>query len=235
MAKKLINIAILPARIGSKRIKRKNIKFFYGKPMLTWTFKILTESKLFDKIIVSSESDIVLKLAKKIGCHGIIKRPRKLADNITGTQEVIKHAIKELEKDYFFDNVCCVYPCNPFIQIKDLKRSFNILKKNKDKLILPVTNYSHPIERAYIFKNKNEIKFINNFFSKVRTQDLKVKFHDTGQFYFASKKSWFNSKINKIGLKIPNWRVVDIDNIKDWGRAEVLFRFFKKNKFLKMN
>lgn len=235
MARKTINIAILPARIGSKRIKRKNIKIFNGKPILAWTFQILVKSKIFDKIIISSESNDVLKLAKKIGFHETIKRPRRLADNFTGTQEVIKHAIQEIEKNFIFDNVFCVYPCNPFIQIKDLNESLKILTKHKNKLIFPVTNFSHPVERAYVFKNKSEIKYINNFFSKFRTQDLKTKYYDTGQFYLASKKTWLKSKTKKIGLKIPNWRVVDIDNTADWDRSEILFKFFKKYKYLKNN
>ena len=129
MTKKSLNIAILPARIGSKRIKKKNIKFFNGKPILAWTFQILVKSKIFDKIIISSESDVVLKIAKKIGFREAIKRPKRLADNITVTKEVIKHAIKELEKKYDLDNICCVYPCNPFIKIKDLKKSLFNFKK----------------------------------------------------------------------------------------------------------
>ena len=114
MTRKYINIAILPARIGSKRIKKKNIKFFNFKPILAWTFQILDKSNLFDKIVISTESNAVLKVAKKIGFKEFIKRPKRLADNTTVTQKVIKHAIKELEKKYEFDNVCCVYPCNPY-------------------------------------------------------------------------------------------------------------------------
>ena len=232
--KKIINFAIIPARIGSERIKKKNIKIFNGKPMLEWAFQIVSKSKLFDKIIISSESTEVLKIAKKIGFNLLIKRPKNLANNFIGTSDVIKHAIKELERNYYFDNVCCVYPCNPFIQISDIKKTFKILKKNKGKLIFPVTNYSHPIERAYSFKNKNDLRFLKTSFMQSRTQDLKTKYYDTGQFYFASKKSWLKTNLNnKIGLKIPNWRVIDIDNKVDWKRAEILFKLLKNSNLLK--
>ena len=235
MIQRSINFAIVPARIGSKRIKRKNIKLFNGKPMFAWAYQIALKSKLFDKIIISSESNEVLKIAKKIGFDILIKRPNKLANDYVGTEKVIKHSIKELEKKYSFDNVCCIYPCNPFIQIKDLNESYKRLMSDRQKYIFPITNYSHPIERAYTFKNKTEIKFRNSFFKKKRTQDLQTKFYDTGQFYFASKKTWNKlQKTKKVGLKIPNWRVIDIDNKSDWKRAEIMYKFFKKNKILKL-
>ena len=231
MTKKFINFAIIPARIGSKRIKKKNIKIFNGKPMLYWPYQKALKSNLFDKIIISSDSSDVLRIAKKIGFDLMIKRPKGLANDFSGTQEVIRHAIAELEPKHYFDNVCCIYPCNPFIQIKDLKESLKILKKDEKKFIFPVTNYTHPIERAYILKNQNELKFSNNFFSKSRTQDLKTKYYDTGQFYFASKKTWLKSRVTKkLAIKIPNWRVIDIDNEIDWNRAEIMYRFIQNNK-----
>ena len=235
MIKKIRNIAIIPSRIGSKRIKKKNIKLFYSKPIIEWTFKILKKSNLFEKIIITSDDKKTLKIAKKIGFDIMLLRPNFLSNDKVGTARVIKHTIKHLDKICQFNNVCCVYPCNPFIQINDLKKSFLKLKKYKNSLIFPITNFSHPIERAYIQKNKNEIIFQNkNFYSK-RTQDLEVKYYDAGQFYLASKKTWLNNKVpKKIGIKIPNWRVVDIDTLSDWRKAEILFRFIKDNKkFLK--
>ena len=146
-----------------------------------------------------------------------------------GTQIcLLKEPVNEWEEIKERD---CIYPCNPFIQIKDMKESLKILKKDEKKFIFPVTNYTHPIERAYILKNQNELKFSNNFFSKSRTQDLKTKYYDTGQFYFASKKTWLKSRVTKkLAIKIPNWRVIDIDNEIDWNRAEIMYRFIQNNK-----
>lgn len=235
MKNKIKSIAIIPARAGSKRIKNKNIKKFNSYPMIEWAYKIARNSMLFDKIILSSDSDKILKLGKKIGFDILIKRPLKLATDRIGTTPVIAHAIKSIKDIISFDNVCCIYPCNPFIQVKDLKNSIKILKKNKNNIIFSITNFSHPIERALYFYKKNKLKYVSNYFSNKRTQDLKTKYFDTGQFYFANKMTWLNlKKSNKIGLKIPNWRVVDIDNREDWKRAEIFYKFLKKSKILKL-
>lgn len=229
------NIAIIPARIGSKRIKKKNIKLFNSRPIIEWAFIIAKKSKLFDKIILTSDSDKILKLGKKIGFDILVKRPKKYSSDFIGTAPVIKHAIQLLKKKINFDNVCCIYPCNPFIQVKDLKRSILKIKKNENNFIYLITNYSHPIERAFNINKSQKLDYINKNFAKKRTQDFKTKYFDTGQFYFASKKVWLNlKKAKKTGLKIPNWRVVDIDNKSDWKRAEILYSFFKKNKLLKL-
>ena len=135
MKNKLKNIAIIPAREGSKRIKNKNIKIFNSKPIIEWTFKIAKKSKLFDKIILTSDNIKILKLGKKIGFDILIKRPKKYATNFIGTAPVVKHAIQLLKKKINFDNVCCIYPCNPFIQVKDLKSAISNIKKNENNFI----------------------------------------------------------------------------------------------------
>ena len=233
--KKNINIAIIPARIGSKRVKRKNIKLFDNKPIIKRTFETIKKSKIFNEIVLSSDSDKILALGKKIGFTKLIKRPKKLSDDYAGTKEVIAHAIKVLKNKINISNVCCIYPCNPFLQIRDLKKAFNLIKNNRKCFFLSISNYSHPIERAIFFNKKNgRIKNINNKFLNNRTQDMILKYFDAGQFYLASKKIWVKKKItNKIGIVIPNWRVVDIDTIEDWKRAELFYKFLKKEKLIK--
>ena len=233
--KNIGNIAIIPARIGSKRIKKKNIKKFYGKPILELTYDILKKSKLFNKIILSSDSNEILRLGKNIGFDILIKRPKELSDDYIGTDEVITHAIKILKKEINISNVCCVYPCNPLLQISDLKKAYKLIKNNKKSLVLSISNYAHPIERAFILNKRNSrIKNINNKFLKYRTQDITSKYFDAGQFYLASKETWLSKKIiNKISIKIPNWRVVDIDTIEDWKKAELFYKFLKKEKLIK--
>lgn len=233
--KKNINIAIIPARIGSKRIKKKNIKLFNNRPIIKVTFEIIKKSKLFNEIVLSSDSNKILNLGKKIGFTKLIKRPKKLSDDYVGTNEVIVHAIKILKKKINISNVCCVYPCNPFLQISDLKKAFKLFKNNKKSFIFTISNYSHPIERALIFNKKNnKIKNLNNKFLKKRTQDIISKYFDVGQFYLASKETWLRKKIiNKIGIRIPNWRTVDVDTIEDWKKAELFYKFLKKEKLIK--
>tara|TARA_B100000700_G_C15017537_1_gene844070 strand:- start:979 stop:1695 length:717 start_codon:yes stop_codon:yes gene_type:complete len=231
MKKQLSNVAIIPARLGSKRIKNKNIKIFDSKPIIEWTLKIIKSSKVFEKVVLSSDDDGILRLGKRIGFDILIKRPKNLADDYTSTEEVTKHSIKKLEENFNIKKACCIYPCNPFLQIKDLKSASKLLRKSKNIYVFPVTNFSHPIERAYSYKKNGNLKYINKKFAKTRTQDLNVKFYDAGQFYFASKKTWLNlKKAQRVGLKIPNWRTIDIDNLDDWRRAELMFKFMKKNK-----
>jgi pseudaminic acid cytidylyltransferase len=223
------NIAIFPARIGSKRIKEKNIKIFCGKPILQLTYEIVKKSKIFDKIVLSSDSNKILTLGKKIGFDILIKRSKELSDDYTGTVSVIKHAINYLSGNFKIKNVCCVYPCNPLLFITDLKKAYSILKKKN--FIFPITSYSHPIERSFYYNNlNNKIIFSNrNYFSNMRTQDIKKRFHDVGQFYLSSAKTWLDIKkaIFK-GVNIPRWRAIDIDNTEDWKRAEIIFRYLKE-------
>lgn len=226
-----MRIAVIPARFGSKRIKKKNIKNFYSKPMIYWAIKRIKDSNLFDFICVSSDSNKILKIAKKCGVEILIKRPANLADDITPTKPVIIHAIEHLKKMKIkFETICCVYPCNPFMLSKDLKKAFSIYKKNNSKFVFPVVEYSHPIQRALRIDNKSRLKSISFVNSKKRTQDLERSYFDSGQFYFGSKSIWLSNKNPHnygVPLIIPSWRVVDIDNLNDWKRAELLFQIFK--------
>jgi pseudaminic acid cytidylyltransferase len=228
-----MKIAIIPARFGSKRIKKKNIKNFYSKPMIYWAIKRIKESKLFDFICVSSDSNKILNIAKNYGVEILIKRPTNLSDDMTPTKSVIIHAIEYLEKMKIkFETICCVYPCNPFMLAEDLRRAFKIYKKNSSKFIFPVVEYSHPIQRALRINRKSETKPITLANQKKRTQDLERSYFDSGQFYYGSKSIWRSDKNlhnNGVPLIIPSWRVVDIDNLQDWKRAELLFKILKIN------
>lgn len=224
------NIAILPARGGSSRIKHKNIKLFFGKPIIQWTFKILKNSGLFKKIYVSTESKKIINTCKKIGINNFIIRPAKLANSRVGIREVMQHSIKYLEKENVkFDNVCCVFPCSPFIQIKNLKRALKILKKKRDIVVQPVTKFLHPIEKAFYMNSKNKLKPVSQTLMKRNTQDFSKKYYDLGQFYFSHKDYWFmnSKKVKGFGLELKYWETVDIDNKEDWELAKILFKLKK--------
>ena len=224
--------AIIPARGGSQRIKKKNIKKFYLKPILYWTIKALKQSKLFSKIVLTTDDNQIKKTAEQLGFDYIISRPSNLADNYTPTKPVIEHAIRTLKKKFKIKYACCVYPCNPFLNSLDLKKSFKILKKNKNNFVFPITEYTHPLQRAFKLAKKNKLIFFTKKHELTRTQDLVKSYHDVGQFYWGSVSNWLSKKkmhSNGIGLPIPKWRVVDIDNLQDWKRAELLFKILKIN------
>ena len=220
-----MNIAVIPARKGSKRIKDKNIKLFFNKPMIAWTILTLKKSKLFDQIIVTSDSLKILKIAKKYGADIVIKRSKLLSNDYTPTYPVIVDAINKITDIFLIENVCCVYPCNPFLNIKDMYKCFLLLKKSKNSFIFPIVRYSHPIQRALKLSNNFNLSYISERFTKKRTQDLSPSFYDAGQFYLATKSSWLNKKKKNLkAIEIPSWRAHDIDNFSDWKRAEILFK-----------
>jgi len=230
-----MNIAIIPARSGSKRIKNKNIKVFNGKPMISWVIEIAKISTLFDKIIVSTDTMEIANIALNAGAEVPFIREKNLADDFTPTVPVIADALIECGKlGLNFQNVCCLYPCSPFTNIKDLKKSYNIfLKKNLD-FIYPVTEFRHSIFRCMKRGNDGQMKFLYPEHELTRTQDLEIMYHDAGQFYWGKSDAWLNNKkmhTDGNGYVIPNWRVVDIDTKDDWKRAEFLFQMYKNLNF----
>jgi len=225
-------IAIIPARYSSKRIKRKNIKLFHSKPIIYWTIKKLIKSNIFDKIVVSSDSQLILDLSKKFGAQILIKRAKNLSGDKVTTREVILDTLKKLKKNNIHPKyICCVYPCNPLLYVRDIKNAYKLLKKS-NKYIFPVARFSHPIQRAFkLDKKLNISQFVLTNGNK-RTQDFKDSYYDAGQFYWGSVNMWA-SKVNihksGKGLIIPSWRSVDIDNIDDWIRAELIYPLIKDN------
>ena len=229
------NIAIIPARGGSKRIKNKNIKLFFGKPIIQRTYEILKKSKLFSEIIVSTESSKIKKVCEKFGVKSFIQRPKKLSGDNVGIKYVMQHAIVTLDRKIQFDNTCCVFPCSPFLKISNLKIALKLIAKKKNLVVHPVTKFRHPPERSLIMKN-NFLKPTNRSNQDKMTQVFRQQFHDLGQFYFCHKNYWFmkSNKSKGIGIPLPIWETVDIDEMEDWKFAEYLFKLKNNNKLLKM-
>ena len=228
-----MKIAIIPARGNSKRIRKKNLKKFYNKPIIQWTIEKLKKSKLFDLIIVSSEDNKILKISKKLKCDLTIKRPKKLSGDDVTTIAVIKHAIKKINIEKKINiSVCCVYPCNPLLHIKDLKFALSCLHKHKEKFIFSATDFSPQFDAAFeIDKNNNVIS--KNTESVEKNKKNKLFYHDAGQFYWGFVKTWLkynNIHKNSRIIEIPNWRVVDINTQNDWNKAKALFKFIRFNK-----
>lgn len=224
-------IAIIPARAGSKRIKNKNIKFFFTKPIIYWTISFLKKSNMFKHIIVTSDSPKILKLSKKFGSDLQVLRPKKYSTGSATIDDTIKHAIEYLEtKEIKIENIGCFFPCNPFLNIQDLINAFKILKNNNNAFVLSVSKFKHPIQRAYNLLANNKILPKNTIAFNKMTQSFEKTYHDAAQFYIASKKSWLKKNKKKYGIVIPIWRSVDIDDSEDWKNAELLFHAIKCKK-----
>lgn len=222
-----MNIAIFPARSGSKRIKNKNFKFFAGKPMIQHSIEVAKKSKLFNKIFISTDNPKISTKYKKYGATDFILRPKNLSDDNTITKPVIEHAIKEiLKSDIKLDNICCIYPCTPFLRKEDLLKSFKLLKKNNNYFVYPVIKYPHPIQRSLGMYEDKKLFFREPKYELTKTQDLKIYYHDAGQFYWGSKEIWLSKKrmhSNGFGYDITDHLSVDIDYPEDWKFAEKVY------------
>ena len=221
-------IAVIPARAGSKRIPRKNIKPFLGKPMISYAISIALESGLFDHIVVSTDDDEISEVAISLGAEVPFLRPASLSDDFTTTVPVIQHAItKYSDNGWASDYVCCIYPCVPLLQTTDLQRSFQIFLESDAKFCYPVVEFESPIQRALLMDDSGRLSFLNPKDELTRTQDLVTTFHDAGQFYWGSTDSWLSETrmhSNAVGYPIPTWRTTDIDTFNDWKRAEILVK-----------
>lgn len=226
-----MKIAIIPARIGSKRIHKKNIKLFCDKPMITYSIKTALDSKIFDKVVVSTDSDEIAEVARLSGAEVPFLRPNSLANDHTATIPVINHAIKNLEDGGdFIDKVCCIYPCSPLLLVDDLINSLELMLANKSNSCIPVCEFSSAPQRGFKIDKKHNLQWVDPNFKNIKTQDLQKLYHDTGSFYWASKEKWLEGDIsNALAYMIPNWRVVDIDNNDDWIRAEIIYKILNSS------
>lgn len=221
-----MKIAIIPARGGSKRIPRKNIKVFGGKPMIAHAITAAKNSGLFDHVLVSTDDAEIASIANEWGASTPFVRPAELANDFTATVPVIAHAIQACEVlGWSFDNVCCIYPGVPFIEVLDLQGAFKHLEAGKADYCFPVTEFPSAIQRALKQNSDGVMQPFYPEFELARSQDLEPAYYDAGQFYWGKKEAWLtNPRIHSSGLGyvIPSWRVVDIDTPEDWERAELI-------------
>jgi pseudaminic acid cytidylyltransferase len=224
-----MNIAVIPARGGSKRIPRKNIKLFAGKPMIAYAIEAAKQCGLFAHVVVSTDDQEIAEISRAFGAETPVPRPLHLADDHTPTVPVIAHAVTACESlGWQFDHVCCIYPGVPFIQQDDVKSALKLLQGTVSAAYcFPITEFPSAIQRALRRKESGLVEPFHPGYELTRTQDLEPAYHDAGQFYWGHKQSWLNNpRIHHsgVGLVIPNWRVVDIDTPEDWERAEAIHR-----------
>lgn len=223
-----MNIAVIPARGGSKRIPRKNINMFAGKPMIAHAITIAKSSRLFEHIVVSTDDPEIAAIARDWGAETPFVRPDELANDYTATVPVIAHGVQVCrDLGWTLDSVCCIYPGVPFLQIEDLKGALTLLAKSDCDYSFPITEFPSAIQRALRRMDKGQMQPFYPQYELTRTQDLEPAFHDAGQFYWGKADAWLhNPKIHSsgVGYVVPNWRVVDIDTSEDWVRAEHLLQ-----------
>lgn len=227
-------VAIIPARGGSKRIPKKNIKEFYGKPLIAYSIEVALKSELFDKVIVSTDDEEIAKISKKYGADVPFVRPKELSDDFTGTGAVVNHAIEFLKnRGEKIDFVCTTYATAPFLQEKYLIEAYKKLKNSNAKNAFSCTSMPFPIQRTFkITQNERCEMFWKENFLK-RSQDLEEAYQDAGQFYWTNLNIESDEIIfgkDSIPIILPRYLVQDIDTIEDWTRAEFMYEVIKRQK-----
>lgn len=223
--------AVIIARGGSKRIPRKNVKLFHGKPIIAYSIETAIESQLFDRVIVSTDDIEIAEIAKSYGATVPFIRKAELSTDFTTTVEVMSDAVKQLALDEH-EKVCCIYATAPFLKAKDLSKAILLLEQEETKVVFAATTYSFPIQRAITINEQSAVTMIQPEHLNTRSQDLVETYHDAGQFYFSraeyykQKKPLFCSEAKVITL--PNYRVIDIDTLSDWHRAELMYSVMHK-------
>ena len=223
-----MNIAVIPARGGSTRIPRKNIRNFCGQPMIARSIHAAINSKCFEKIIVSTDDKEIAEVAENLGAEVPFMRPKSLSDDRTGTVPVIKHAVEwALDEGLSVERACCIYATAPFISHGDIITGLNLLSLQPVDYAFSVTSFSFPIQRAIKLNGACHVEMFNPEMFHVRSQDLEEGWHDAGQFYWGRVDAWLDEKIifeNSVGIKLPRYRVQDIDTEEDWIRAEAMYK-----------
>ena len=222
-------IAVIPARGGSERIPQKNIRDFCGRPMIEYSISAAQESKLFDRIVVSTDCERIADIARQCGAEVPFVRPPELSDDRTPTIPVIRHAIQWFNSQGLTpDYVGCIYATAPFLLASDLQVGFKRLSADPTAdFLFPVTTFPFSIFRAVTIED-NRVNMIWPEHELTRSQDLPEAFHDAGQFYFGTTAAWQNRNrifsANSLPLVVPRHRVQDIDTLEDWSRAERMFQ-----------
>ncbi len=229
-----MRLAVIPARGGSKRIPRKNIKMFCGKPIIAWSIEAAIESRCFDKIIVSTDDEEIAAVARQWGAEVPFMRPKELSDDYVGTIPVIRHAIEWFaEKSISFNHVCCIYATAPFVTAADIRNGLEALKESGSDYAFSVTSYPFPIQRAIKIKSDGRIEMFQPEHFSTRSQDLEEAYHDAGQFYWGRSEAWIQElpifSKHAVPVMLPRHRVQDIDTPEDWIRAEMMFRLLKQD------
>jgi N-acylneuraminate cytidylyltransferase len=224
-----MKIAVIPARGGSKRIPRKNVRRFAGKPIIAYSIEAALESGMFDRVIVSTDDAEIAEVAAAHRAQTPFVRPAALADDHTGTNAVVQHAIRWVaEHDGTVEYACCIYATAPFVQPSDLRTGFERLRESGKSFAFSVATYPFPIQRAIRVTPAGTVEPMFPKYVGSRSQDLEEAYHDAGQFYWGTAEAFLEDvalfSAASIPVVLPRHRVQDIDTMEDWRRAELLYR-----------
>ena len=225
-----MNIAVIPARGGSKRIPNKNIKSFSGKPMIQWSIEAAQEANIFDQIIVSTDDETIAAISKDLGALVPFKRSDSLSDDFTNITDVVADACRWMkEEDIDPKIVCCLYATAAFLRPTDLIDAYRIINLSDWQYVFSVAEFSSPIFRSFQQTDTQGVKMFFPEHFESRSQDLPQALYDAGMFYMGRTDAWLQRlKIfenHSFPLKIPSWRVQDIDTPEDWVRAEQMAKY----------
>ena len=229
-----MNIAIIPARGGSKRIPRKNIKPFCGKPIIAYSIQAALASGVINKVVVSTDDPEIADVALHYGAEVPFLREKGLADDMTGTTPVVRDAIAKLQAmGWELDNVACIYATAPLLEAVDIRRAFEMLTTSDIDYVFTAARFSFPIQRALLKDADGGVVAFDHTSMGKRSQDLPETYHDAGQLYMASASTWLDANASTFShrsrmLVLPLHRVQDIDTNEDWVRAEMLYRLLQQ-------
>jgi len=224
-----MNLGIIPARGGSKRIPRKNIKTFAGRPMIAWSIVAAIESGCFDHLIVSTDDEEIAEISQQWGAEVPFFRPAELADDYATTSDVVRHAINwSTQEDRMPERVCCIYATAPFLRSNDVALGLRMLETRGADFAFTATSYAFPVQRAIRVTPEGRVNMLMPQYLNSRSQDLEEVYHDAGQFYWGRSEAWLLGKAlfssSATAVILPRYRVQDIDTPDDWLRAELMFK-----------
>ena len=222
-----MNVAVIPARGGSKRIPRKNVRVFAGKPMIAHSIERALESRLFERVIISTDDEEISRVARDYGAEVPFVRPADLSDDHAGVTEVLAHATQYLlDQGTELAAVCCVYATAPFMRTEDLEKGLALLQAGDLNFVFSASTFSYPIFRAFTQNAKGELEMLFPEHFPTRSQDLPEAMHDAAQFCWGRPEAWLSrARVFAKGsavVRIPHWRAQDIDTEDDWARAELM-------------
>ena len=220
-------IAIIPARGGSKRILRKNVKLLAGVPAIAYPIELALNSGIFERVIVSTDDPEIADVSRKYGAEVPFFRSAELSNDFTITVEVIADAIERLQhQGESFDYICCIYPVTPLLSINRLKQAFGAIESGKWDYVFPAIEFPAPIERGFKKGKSGVVEFSYPEFANTRTQDIEKTFHDAGQFYFGKSEAWLERRPvlngNSTFIELAKNETLDIDDLEDWEMVEKL-------------
>ncbi|QIO32754.1 pseudaminic acid cytidylyltransferase [Bradyrhizobium sp. 1(2017)] len=224
-----MKIAVIPARGGSKRIPRKNVRLFCGKPIISYSIDAARQSGLFDEVIVSTDDEEIAAVARQFGATTPFVRPEEISDDFTGTNAVVKHAVAWfIERGAQVSHACCIYATAPLVQSRYLREGHDALSGSDAAFAFSVTSYAFPIQRAVRITTAGRVDAIHPEHRLTRSQDLEPAYHDAGQFYWGTAAAFLEDlplfSDRSIGIVLPRMYVQDIDTLEDWEQAEYMFR-----------